>query len=409
MSDTQWLEKLAEGTIAEDSALVDGCTLEQAVMDVKAEGFPVEETRAWDKLVTRALTTSTLVTVGHLRVLNPRLAEHYLELDSQAIKDSVHVAARKYATVGDWVFSKSGGECGRVDEVISTGSPHYDAVRTEYINRYGLDQVSLHEHATALYRVVHADGAKELYYDTETTVEPTNPSHLAGMTLAHTPEAVDTGVLKSAVSLWWSLLPESEKQGVFAQAGSTLDLLPRITAKFARSTVDELGVWHPLLGTAYKHTQANSKNNATRKKANDRGIVCPNCGGDHINYAFGDKLNKCLSCHFAFDSDEGDYDVEASRKQANSMTQAPYTVNDNVKKDMIKKRKEQENDPEIIADKALWEEHRKRKEKSASRKQAGPMFCSEMGCNRSSHDIGSADGKPYCPVHLPEEDFQKSS
>src|SRR5665213_947104 len=257
MSDTQWLEKLAEGTIAEDSALVDGCTLEQAVMDVKAEGFPVEETKSWDKLVTRALTTSTLVTVGHLRVLNPRLAEDYLELDSQAIKDSVQVAARKYATVGDWVFSKSGGECGRVDEVISTGSPHYDSVRTEYINRYGLDQVSLHEHATALYRVVHADGAKELYYDTETTVEPTNPSHLAGMTLTHTPEAIDAGVLKSAVSLWWSLLPESEKQGVFAQAGSTLDLLPRITAKFARSTVEDLGVWHPLLETAYIHSKAN--------------------------------------------------------------------------------------------------------------------------------------------------------
>jgi hypothetical protein len=255
MSDT-WLNKLAEGTIAEDSTLVDGCTLEQTIMDVKAEGFPSEETRTWDNLVTKTLTTSALVTVGHLRVLNPRLAEHYMELEAENNKASVRTVARRYATVGDWVFAKSGGECGRVEEIISTGSPHYDEVRNEYVNRYGLDQVSLHEGATALYRVIHADGSKELYYDTETTVEPMSAAHLSAMTLPEVaPEAIDATVLKSAVALWWSLLPASEKQEVFAQAGNTLDVLPTITAKFARGNVDELAAYHPLLGTAYRHLE----------------------------------------------------------------------------------------------------------------------------------------------------------
>jgi hypothetical protein len=30
-------------------------------------------------------------------------------------------------------------------------------------------------------------------------------------------------------------------------------------------------------------------------------LACPNCDGEHIQRAEGHKLNKCLSCHFAFD------------------------------------------------------------------------------------------------------------
>ena len=39
-------------------------------------------------------------------------------------------------------------------------------------------------------------------------------------------------------------------------------------------------------------------------------------------------------------------------------------------------------------------------------KEAGPVFCSEIGCNRSSHD--SANGKQYCPIHLPEKEFNEA-
>lgn len=32
-----------------------------------------------------------------------------------------------------------------------------------------------------------------------------------------------------------------------------------------------------------------------------KGILCPNCGGNHVSPAHDNKLNKCLSCHFSFD------------------------------------------------------------------------------------------------------------
>lgn len=255
MDMTDIADNLAAGTMDEDAIILNAELLEQTVDAVKAEGYSADETVGWDRLVTEVMTTSKLHTVGHLKQLNYRLAEHYLELDMDALKAIHKQASRKFAAVGDWIFAKSGGEVGRVTEVISTGSPHYADVRKEYLNRYGLDQVSIYESATAMYRVVHADNSEELYYDTETSIEPSQVNVSA--TQDAVPAKVDPAVLKQAVALWWSLLPSTERQSIFARSGASLKVLDVVNARLARATEADIEEYHPLLATAYKHALAN--------------------------------------------------------------------------------------------------------------------------------------------------------
>ena len=63
-----------------------------------------------------------------------------------------------------------------------------------------------------------------------------------------------------------------------------------------------------LCTTCQDESNEFAEKEASHKVKATGGLTCPNCGGTHIQPAFGHKLNKCLSCHFAFDSDEGPED-----------------------------------------------------------------------------------------------------
>ena len=247
------IDRLAETELKYDSEIVDPIHLEDSLERMATDGdIQPAEQEGLDRLLKDALTGKTF-TVGFLRRVNARLATVYAEVHNAPLRNT---ASRSVAAVDDVVFARSTGEAGRVIAVIGTGSPSYQDTVKEYQKRYGWKQSIAVDNALALYKVVHADGHEELYFDTETT---------ADSSYVHVPEAsqekeavlVDSNILKEALNLWWSLLPESERALQFSRHGSDLKILDRLQTKLAEEREETLSEIHPMLSTAYSHVKAN--------------------------------------------------------------------------------------------------------------------------------------------------------
>ena len=261
------IDRLAETENVINSEILNIAHLEDSLAHMASNGdIAPEEREGLDRLLSDALTGKTF-TLGFLRRVNARLAEVYSAMHNAPVQAT---ASRNVAAVDDVVFAKSSGEAGRVLAVIGTGSPSYLETCKEYQKRYGWKQSVTAENALALYKVVHADGKEELYYDTETT---TDSSYVPMPKTSQETQAVlvDSGVLKEALQLWWNLLPESERALQFSRHGSDLKILDRLKTKLAEVREDSLNETHPVLLTAYQHVKANglAKKAAVKKAEAD--------------------------------------------------------------------------------------------------------------------------------------------
>ena len=265
------IDTLAEKELALNSEIIDPIHLEASVERVLAEEeLTVEECDGLNRLMQDSLTGKTF-TLGFLRRVNARLAEVYNTVHNA----TVHTASRSIAAVDDVIFARSTGEAGRVLAVIGTGSPSYQDTVKEYQKRYGWKQSIAVENALALYKVVHADGKEELYFDTETTADS---SYVRVPETSREAQAVlvDVAILKEALNLWWNLLPENERALQFSRHGSDLKILERLQTKLAEVREESLGDTHPLLLTTYAHVKANGlAKKATFVEA--RFPICRNC------------------------------------------------------------------------------------------------------------------------------------